>query len=165
MFLVVFLAIRSGVHAFLFSLFLIALIEFFWNKIIYFWFSNQDDWILLLTFSGLFISVLISQLFNQKIHMTAFDGLSHILFAGFVFFLLKTCNIQYIKILTISILITLIRVLLEVRLNPLQHASWSIRNPTYFFDPNILRNQIFIPGLLSFFFIVSIRKIRLSIQF
>ncbi len=95
MFPVAFLTVRSGVHVFLFSLVLIALIEFFRNKSAHFRFSNQDDWILFLTFSGLLIAVLISQLFRQKIHMAAFDGPSRILFAGFVFLLLKTRDIQY----------------------------------------------------------------------
>jgi len=165
MFPVAFLTVRSGVHVFLLSLVLIALIEFFRNKSAHFRFSNQDDWILFLTFSGLLIAVLISQLFRQKIHMAAFDGPSRILFAGFVFLLLKTRNIQYINILAIAIPISLIFVLLEVKLNPLPHASWGGRYATYFVDPNTLGSQTFILGLLSLFLIGSIRKVSLPIQF
>ncbi len=165
MFPVVFLTVRSGVHVFLFGLLLLAFIEFFRKANARIQFSNQDDWILLLTFSGLFIAVLISQLFRQKIHMAAFDGPSRILFAGFVFFLLKTRNIQYINILAIAIPISLICVLLEVKLNPLPHASWGGRYATYFVDPNTLGSQTFILGLLSLFFIGSIRKTSLPVQF
>ncbi len=164
MFPVVFLTVRSGVHVFLFSLVLIALIEFFRNKSAHFRFSNQDDWILLLTFSGLFIAVLISQLFRQKIHMAAFDGPSRILFAGLVFLLLKTRSIQYINILAIAIPISLICVLLEVTLHPLAHASWGGRYATYFVDPNTLGSQTFILGLLSLFLIGSVREASLPIQ-
>jgi len=165
MFPVVFLTVRSGVHVFLFGLLLVTFIEFFRKANARIQFSNREDWILFLMFSGLFIAVLISQLFRQKLYMPAFDGPSRILFAGFIFLLLKTRNIQYINILAIAIPISLICVLLEVELNHLPHASWGGRYAAYFVDPNTLGSQTFILGLLSLFLIGSIRETSLAIQF
>jgi hypothetical protein len=47
--------------------------------------------------------------------MATFDGPSQILFAGFVFHLLKARNIQCVNILAITIAISLICVLLEAK--------------------------------------------------
>ncbi len=88
MFPVTFMTVRHGVHVSLFALLLIAFIVFFQNKPVRFHFADKIDLIILLSFCGLILAVLLGQLFRSKIHMAAFDGPSRILFAGFVFLLL-----------------------------------------------------------------------------
>jgi O-antigen ligase len=147
MFPVTFLTVRHGVHVSLFALLLIAAYQLWHvgvkNMQIYY----QRDLFILFIFSGLLLSVLISQIFRGAIHPAAFDGPSRILFAGIVFLLLKSLNISYIKILSIAIPVGLICVFLSVQLNP--GAYWAERYATYFVDPNTLGSQAFILGILS----------------
>jgi O-antigen ligase len=107
--------------------------------------------VILLTFAGLFISVLLSQIARGAIQFAAFDGPSRVLIAGIVFLLLKGLNIPYIKVLSIAIPVGLVCVFFSVQLNP--GAYWGERYATYFVDPNTLGSQTFILGLLSFLMI------------
>jgi O-antigen ligase len=147
MFPVTFLTVRHGVHVSLFALVLLAAYQF-WRgrtpkiKLNY----PLDVWVLLM-FAGLFLSVLLSQVFRNAIHFAAFDGPSRILLAGAVFLLLKHLNIPCTKILSIAIPVGLICVFLSVQLNT--GAYWGERYATYFVDPNTLGSQAFILGILS----------------
>ena len=153
MFPITFMTVRHGVHVSLFALLLIALIVFFQNKHTHFRFEDKTDLIVVLSFCGLILAVLLGQLFRSKIHMAAFDGPSRILFAGFVYLLLKTRQIAYIKILDVAIPVGLLCVLTAVTLNP--GAYWGDRFATYFVDPNTLGSQTFILALIVFLSITS----------
>jgi O-antigen ligase len=148
MFPITFLTVRHGVHVSLFGLLLIALIVFFQNRHTHFHFADKNDLIILLCFCGLILAVLLGQLFRSKMHMAAFDGPSRIVFAGFVFLLLKNREIPYIKILDVAIPVGLLCVLTSVTLNP--SVYWGERFATYFVDPNTLGSQTFILALIVF---------------
>lgn len=152
MFPVTFLTVRHGVHVSLFALVLLAVYHLWRGKAPSIQLNYPFDAMILLTFAGLFLSVLLSQIFRGAIHFAAFDGPSRILLAGFVFLLLKQLNIPGIKILAIAIPVGLICVFLSVQLNP--GAYWGERYATYFVDPNTLGSQTFILGLLSLLMIV-----------
>jgi O-antigen ligase len=147
MFPVTFLTVRHGVHVSLFALVLLAAYQLWSGKAPKIELNYPLDALILLTFAGLFLSVLLSQVFRGAMHFAAFDGPSRILLAGVVFLLLKSLNIPYIKILSIAIPVGLICVFLSVQLNP--EAYWGERYATYFVDPNTLGSQAFILGLLS----------------
>jgi O-antigen ligase len=151
MFPVTFLTVRHGVHVSLFALALLALYHFWSSKPPRIQFSFPFDALILLAFAGLFISVLLSQVFRGAIHFAAFDGPSRVLIAGIVFLLIRQLNISYIKVLSIAIPVGLICVFLSVQLNP--GAYWGERYAIYFVDPNTLGSQTFILGLLSFLMI------------
>jgi O-antigen ligase len=153
MFPITFMTVRHGVHVSLFALLLIALIVFFQNKQAHFRFEDKTDLIIVLSFCGLIFSVLLGQLFRSKMHMAAFDGPSRIVFAGFVYLLLKSRQIAYIKILDVAIPVGLLCVLASVTLNP--GAYWGDRFATYFVDPNTLGSQTFILALIIFLSIAS----------
>ena len=145
---ITFMTVRHGVHVSLFALLLIAFIVFFQNKHARFHFADKNDLIILLCFCGLILAVLLGQLFRSKMHMAAFDGPSRIMFAGFVFLLLKSRQIPYIKILDVAIPVGLLCVLTAVTLNP--SVYWGERFATYFVDPNTLGSQTFILALIVF---------------
>ncbi len=148
MFPITFMTVRHGVHVSLFALLLIALIVFFQNKHAHFSFEDKTDLIIVLCFFGLILAVLLGQLFRSKMHMAAFDGPSRIMFAGFVYLLLKSRQIAYIKILDVAIPVGLLCVLTAVMLNP--GAYWGDRFAIYFVDPNTLGSQTFILALIIF---------------
>ena len=147
MFPVTFLTVRHGVHVSLFALVLLAAYYFWSAKAPKIELNYPIDALILLTFAGLSLSVLLSQVFRGAMHFAAFDGPSRILLAGVVFLMLKSLNIPYIKILSIAIPVGLICVFLSVQLNP--EAYWGERYATYFVDPNTLGSQAFILGILS----------------
>jgi O-antigen ligase len=147
MFPVTFLTVRHGVHISLFALTLLAVYQFWNARPSRIQLNYPIDPIILLTFSGLFISVVLSQIFRGAIHFAAFDGPSRVLFAGIAFLVLKQLNIPYIKVLSIAIPVGLICVFLSVQFNP--GAYWGERYAIYFVDPNTLGSQTFILGLLS----------------
>jgi O-antigen ligase len=146
MFPITFMTVRHGVHVSLITLLLIALIVFFQNKHAHFRFEDKIDSIVVLSFCGLILAVLLGQLFRSKMHMAAFDGPSRILFSGFVYLLLKSRQIAYIKILDVAIPVGLLCVLTAITLNP--GAYWGDRFATYFVDPNTLGSQTFILALI-----------------
>lgn len=148
MFPITIMTVRHGVHVSLFVLLLIALIVFFQNKHAHFRFEDKTDLIIILCFCGLILAVLLGQLFRSKMHMAAFDGPSRIVFAGFVYLLLKSRQIAYIKILDVAIPVGLLCVLTAVMLNP--GAYWGDRFAIYFVDPNTLGSQTFILALIIF---------------
>ena len=148
MFPVTFLTVRHGVHASLFALLLITAYQFWHAGIKNIQFEYPRDFFILFIFSGLLLSVLISQIFRGAIHPAAFDGPSRILFAGVVFLLLKNLNIPYIRILGVAIPIALICIFTVIIFNPLD-PHWMGRYSMYFVDPNTLGSQTFILGLLS----------------
>lgn len=142
-----FLIIRHGVHVSLFALAILAVFHFWSSKLPRIIKNDSIDIVILLTFSGLFLSVLISQIFNCALHFAAFDGPSRLLIAGIVFIFIRRLNVPYTKILSISIPVGLICVFLSVKLNP--DAYWGDRYAIYFVDPNTLGSQTFILSLLS----------------
>jgi O-antigen ligase len=152
MFPVIFLTVRHGVHVSLFALLLMAVYCFRPVNIKNIQLDYPWDLFILLIFSGLFISVLLSQIFRGAIHFAAFDGPSRILFAGIVFLFLKQLNVPYIKILSIAIPVALISIFIAIISSPLD-TRWMGRYSMYFVDPNTLGSQTFILGLLSFLMI------------
>ncbi len=147
MFPVTFLTVRHGVHVSLFALLLIATYQFWRAGVKNIQLDYPQDLLILFVFSGLFLSVFVSQIFRGAIHPAAFDGPSRILFAGIVFIFLKQLNIPYIKILSIAIPLGLICVFFSLQMNP--GAYWGERFAIYFVDPNTLGSQAFILGLIS----------------
>lgn len=147
MFPVTFLTVRHGVHVSLFALLLIATYQFWRAGVKNIQLDSPQDLLILFVFSGLFLSVFVSQIFRGAIHPAAFDGPSRILFAGIVFIFLKQLNIPYIKILSIAIPIGLICTFISLHLNP--GAYWGQSYATYFVDPNTLGSQAFILGVIS----------------
>lgn len=152
MFPVTFLTVRHGVHVSLFALLLIATYQFWRAGVKNIQLDSPQDLLILFVFSGLFLSVFVSQIFRGAIHPAAFDGPSRILFAGIVFIFLKQLNIPYIKILSIAIPLGLICVFFSLQMNP--GAYWGERFAIYFVDPNTLGSQVFILGLISILMIV-----------
>ncbi|QWE22879.1 O-antigen ligase family protein [Polynucleobacter sp. AP-Jannik-300A-C4] len=148
MFPVTFLTVRHGVHVSLFALVLLAAYHFWSAKAPKIEWNYPIDPFILLTFAGLFLSVLLSQVFRGAMHFAAFDGPSRILLAGLVFLLLKSLNIPYIRILEIAIPLALICIFGIIVLRPLD-PHWMGRYSMYFVDPNTLGSQAFILGLLS----------------
>ncbi len=156
LFPVTFLSIRHGVHVSLLALALLAVYYFWSGKAPWILFNYPFDALILLTFSGVFVSVLLSQISRGSIDFSAFDGPSRLLIAGVVFLFIRQLNIPYIKILSIAIPVGLICVFLSVELN--SAAGWGDRYATYFVDPNTLGAQSFIFGMLSFVMIVWSEK-------
>jgi O-antigen ligase len=148
MFPVTFLTVRHGVHVSLFALLLIAAYQLWHVGVKNMQIDYPRDFFILFIFSGLLLSVLISQIFRGAIHPAAFDGPSRILFAGLAFLLLKNLNIPYVRILGVAIPIALICIFTVIILNPLD-PHWMGRYSMYFVDPNTLGSQTFILGLLS----------------
>jgi O-antigen ligase len=151
MFPVTFLTVRHGVHVSLFALLLIAAYYIGRVKPKNIQLDYPRNLFVLLIFSGLFLSVLLSQIFRGVIDFAAFDGPSRILIAGIVFLFLKQLNIPFIKVLSIAIPVGLTCVFISLQLNP--GVYWGQRYATYFVDPNTLGSQAFILGLLSFLMI------------
>ena len=151
MFPVTFLTVRHGVHFSLFALLLMAINQSWRVKIKNIQFNDPRDFLILLTFSGLFFSVLLSQIFRGAIDFSAFDGPSRILIAGLVFLLLKQLNVAYIKVLSVAIPTGLICIFCELKMNP--SVYWDNRFATYFVDPNTLGAQSFALGIVSFLMI------------
>jgi O-antigen ligase len=147
MFPVTFLTVRHGVHVSLFALLLIAAYQLWHVGVKNMQLDYPRDFFILFIFSGLLLSVLVSQIFRGAIHPAAFDGPSRILFAGIVFVFLVQLNIQFFRVLSIAIPLGLICVFLSVQLN--SGAYWGERYATYFVDPNTLGSQTFILSLLS----------------
>lgn len=147
MFPVTFLTVRHGVHVSLFALLLIATYQLWHVGVKNMQLDYPRDHFILFIFSGLLLSVFISQIFRGAIHPAAFDGPSRILFAGIIFIFLVQLNIQFIRVLSVAIPLGLICVFLSVQFNP--GAYWGERYATYFVDPNTLGSQTFILGLLS----------------
>jgi O-antigen ligase len=156
MFPVTFLTLRHGVHISLFAIFLMAICQFWRIGIKKIQFDYPQDFFILFIFSGLFFSVLLSQIFRGEIDFAAFDGPSRILLSGVVFMFLRQSNISTIKILAIAIPAGLICTFLELRLNSSSH--WGVRYAIYFVDPNTLGSQAFILALLSFVMTSIVRK-------
>jgi O-antigen ligase len=152
MFPVTFMTVRHGVHVSLFALALLTMYHFWSGKAPKIEFNYSLDAVILLTFAGLFVSVLLSQISRGAIHFAAFDGPSRVLIAGIVWLFIRQLNISYVKVLSIAIPVGLICVFLSTQLNP--DAYWDKRYATYFVDPNTLGSQTFILGLLSFLMIV-----------
>lgn len=152
LFPVTFLTVRHGVHVSLFALALIAVYHFWRGKPPRIQFNCPLDAVILLTFAGLFISVLISQISRGAIQFAAFDGPSRVLIAGIVFLLLRALNIPYIRILGVAIPLALICIFAIILSRPLD-PHWMGRYSMYFVDPNTLGSQTFILGLLSFLMI------------
>jgi O-antigen ligase len=153
MFPITFMTVRHGVHVSLFALLLIAFIVFFQNRQAHFRFEDKTDLIIVLSFCGLILAVLLGQFFRSKMHMAAFDGPSRIAFAGLIYLLLKSRQIAYIKILDVAIPVGLLCVMAAVTLNP--GAYWGDRFAIYFVDPNTLGSQTFILALIIFLSITS----------
>ena len=146
MFPTTFMTVRHGVHVSLFALLLITLIVFFQNKHALFRIEDKTDLIIILCFCGPILDVLLGQMFRSKMHIAALNGPSHIVFSGFVYLLLKSSQIAYIKIFDVAIPIGLLCVMTAVTLNP--GAYWGDRFDTYFIDPNTLGGQNFILALI-----------------
>jgi O-antigen ligase len=148
MFPVTFLTVRHGVHVSLFALVLLAAYHLWSGKAPKIELNYPLDALILLTFAGLFLTVLLSQFFRGAIHFAAFDGPSRILLAGAVFLLLKSLNIPYIRILGVAVPLALVCIFGIILLRPLD-PHWMGRYSMYFVDPNTLGSQAFILGLLS----------------
>ena len=151
LFPVTFLTVRHGVHVSLFALAILAMHHFWSGRSPGIQFNYPLDALIFMTFMGLFLSVLLSQISRGATHLAAFDGPSRLLIAGIVLLFIRRLNIPYIKILSTAIPIGLICVFLGVQLNP--SAYWGERYATYFVDPNTLGSQTFILALLSFLMI------------
>ena len=151
LFPVTFLTIRHGVHVSLFALALLTVYHFWSGKAPRIQFNYPLDAVIPLTFAGLFISVLMSQISRGAIHFAAFDGPSRLLIAGIVFLFIRQLSIPYIKVLSIATPVGLICVFLSVQLNP--GVYWGERYATYFVDPNTLGSQTLILSILSFLMI------------
>ena len=147
MFPITFLTVRHGVHISLFVLLLIAVCNLNSRKSNIISSTSLQDWLIVLSFSGLFLSVFLSQALRGQILLAAFDGPSRILFSGIIFIYLKRLNIDYVCILERAIPIGLICTLILLKLNP--DVYWIGRYATYFVDPNTLGSQSLILAGLS----------------
>jgi len=153
-----FMSVRHAVHVPLFLLALLAFYKIFTRKSHGAYFQGGQELLVFLAFSGIFISVLVSQIFRHALYFPAFDGPIRIMIAGVVFIFLRTLNIPYIKILGIGIPLGLLSTFISFELYPqASQTYWGGRYATYFVDPNTLGSQSFILCLLCLLMIPPLR--------
>lgn len=141
---IAFLSIRHGVHITLYGLLLIFIYELtqdFKRPSI-----NKKIGLIFFSLSAVFIATLAQQLISQDLNLRSFDGPSRLLFAGIVFIYLCKKNINYIKLIEISIPLGLI--LLCVYLHFHTDYFWGKRWANSFVDPNSLGSQATILALI-----------------
>ena len=141
---IAFLSIRHGVHITLYGLLLIfiyELIQDFKRP-----FINKRIGLIFFSLSSLFIATLVQQFISQDFNLRSFDGPSRLLIAGIIFIYLCQKNINYIKLIEISIPLGLI--LLCVYLHFHADHFWGQRWANSFVDPNSLGSQAIILALI-----------------
>ncbi len=148
---IAFLSIRHGVHVTLYGLLLIFIYELTQNfKRLY-----VDKRIILIFFSlsAIFIAVLVQQLISQDLSLRSFDGPSRLLFAGFVFLYLCQKNINYIKLIELSIPTGLVLLCTYLYFHP--EYFWGHRWANNFVDPNSMGSQATTLALICLFTIYN----------
>jgi O-antigen ligase len=135
LFSLLYMTLRSWTNAFVFVLFLLALLYTLQNfQSIR---SNLDGaaskWIVFTLCSPL-LAIFISQAFRQEFSSTAFDGPSRILLTALVFLYLKDRQINFTKLIELVIPISLLICLGAYLLNPAASALWGGRAASYFVD-------------------------------
>lgn len=139
-----FLSIRHSVHITLYSLLLLFIYDFF--KAHHHHFLNKKNGLIFLSLSGIFLATLIQQTVSWQFNPNAFDGPSRLLIAGLVFLYLYQKNINYIKLIEISIPAGLIFLYIYLQFHT--EYFWGQRWANSFVDPNSMGGQTTILALI-----------------
>jgi O-antigen ligase len=135
LFPLLYMTLRSWTNAFVFVLFLLALLYTLQNfqSIRSSFDGAASKWIVFTLCSPL-LAIFISQAFRQEFSSTAFDGPSRILLTALVFLYLKDRQINFTKLVEWVIPISLLICLGAYLLNPAASALWGGRAASYFVD-------------------------------
>lgn len=135
LFPLLYMTLRSWTNAFVFVLFLLALVYTLQNfhSIRSSLDGAASKWIVFTLCSPL-LAIFISQAFRQEFSSTAFDGPSRILLTALVFLYLKDRQINFTKLIEWVIPISLLICLGAYLLNPAASALWGGRAASYFVD-------------------------------
>jgi len=141
---ILFMWVRHGVHIALYGTLLIFVYELATSSSKSYW--SKKSLLIFFSLSSIFIATALQQILTGNFNENAFDGPSRLLIAGIIFLYLRQKNIDYFRIIEISIPIGL--VLLAVYLQINQKYFWGQRWANSFVDPNSLGSQATILSLL-----------------
>lgn len=154
-----FMSVRHGVHIFLFLLLAIVLYQIYKGNFNFLNLQTMQSRLIVVAFSAPLFAVFISQIFRDALYLPAFDGPVRIFIAGIIFLYLRKLDIPYLKILGLSIPLSLIATYISFRIYPEASALlWGGRYATYFVDPNTLGSQSLILSLVSLFLIKPLKS-------
>jgi O-antigen ligase len=154
-----FMSVRHGVHIFLFLLLAIVLYQIYIKNFNFLNLQTIESRLIVAAFSAPLFAVFISQVFRDALYLPAFDGPARIFIAGIIFLYLRKLDIPYLKILGLSIPLSLIATYISFRIYPEASALlWGGRYATYFVDPNTLGSQSLILSLISLFLIKPLKS-------
>ena len=154
-----FMSVRHGVHIFLFLLLAIVLYQTYKRNFNFLNLQTIQSRVIFAAFSAPLFAVLISQIFREAIYFPAFDGPVRIFIAGIIFLYLWKLEIPYLKILGLSVPLSLVATYISFRIDPEASALlWGGRYATYFVDPNTLGSQTLILSLISLVLIKSLKS-------
>jgi O-antigen ligase len=160
LFPIFFLSVRHGVHIILFLLLSIVLYQIYKGNFNFLNLQTIQSRFIFAAFSTPFFAVFISQIFREALYLPAFDGPARIFIAGIIFLYLRKLEIPYLKILGLSIPLSLIATYISFRIYPeASTLMWGGRYATYFVDPNTLGSQSLILSLIS---LILIKPLRLE---
>jgi hypothetical protein len=141
---IAFMSIRHGVHLALYGTLLLFIYELATSSGKSYW--SKKSFLIFFSLSSIFIATALQQILAGNFNENAFDGPSRLLIAGIIFLYLRQKNIDYFRIIEISIPIGL--VLLAVYLQINQKYFWGQRWANSFVDPNSLGSQATILSLI-----------------
>lgn len=145
-----FMSVRHGVHIFLFLLLLIVFYQIYKVNLTFLDLQARENKIIMAAFAAPLFAVFISQIFREALYLPAFDGPVRIFIAGIIYLYLRKLEIPYLKILGVSIPLSLIATYISFRTYPEASAMlWGGRYATYFVDPNTLGSQSLILSILA----------------
>ncbi len=141
---IAFMSIRHGVHIALYGTLLIFIYELANSGSKFHW--SRKSFLIFFSLSSIFITTALQQILTGNFNENAFDGPSRLFIAGIIFLYLRQKNIDYFRIIEISIPIGL--VLLAIYLQTNQKYFWGQRWANSFVDPNSLGSQATILSLI-----------------
>lgn len=154
-----FLAIKHGVHISLYGIFLLGLFESTRKAIEIS--IDKKSLLIFLSLSSLLIATIVQQSITSNFYFAAWDGASRIFISGFVFLYLRQQNINYVKILEISIPLGMIALCVHLKINPSYY--WGERWANSYVDPNSLGSQATILSMLCLLSITLSSKLHINI--
>ncbi len=141
---IAFMSIRHGVHIALYGTLLIFIYELAKSGGKFGW--SRKSFLIFFSLSSIFIATALQQILTGNFNENAFDGPSRLFIAGIIFLCLRQKNIDYFRIIEISIPIGLILLAVYLQIN--QKYFWGQRWANSFVDPNSLGSQATILSLI-----------------
>ncbi len=141
---IAFMSIRHGVHIALYGTLLIFIYELAKSGGKFGW--SRKSFLIFFSLSSIFIATALQQILTGNFNENAFDGPSRLFIAGIIFLYLHQKNIDYFRIIEISIPIGLILLAVYLQIN--QKYFWGQRWANSFVDPNSLGSQATILSLI-----------------